>query len=97
MILYVVKCLDEYPVRSQIWRTKTKRQILLNYIFSHQEISSSTVSDWIETTLKLSDVSKLGQFRGHSTRSASTSKAYLVDLLVNDILCRGSWSNEPSI
>ena len=33
-------------------------------------------------------------FKGHSTRSASTSKARLSGISVNDILSRESWSNE---
>ena len=35
-------------------------------------------------------------FKGHSTRSASTSKACLSDISVDDILSRGSWSNEST-
>ena len=33
-------------------------------------------------------------FKGHSTRSASTSKACLSGISVDDILSQGSWSNE---
>ena len=35
-------------------------------------------------------------FKGHSTRSASTSKACLSGISVDDILSRGSWSNESA-
>ena len=35
-------------------------------------------------------------FKGHFTRSASTSKACLSDISVDDILSRGSWSNEST-
>ena len=70
--------------------------MLLNYISSHQKIYSSAVSNWIKTSLKLSVASELSQFVGHSTRSSSTFKAHLGGFSVNDILCRGSWSNEST-
>ena len=59
-------------------------------------MSSSTISRWLKVTLELSGVTELGSFSGHSTRSASTSKADLSGLAVTDILNRGSWSNEST-
>lgn len=38
----------------------------------------------------------IGDFSGHSTRSASTSKAEISGLSIKDILDRGSWSNEST-
>ena len=35
-------------------------------------------------------------FKRHTTRSASTSKACLSGISVDDILSRGSWSNEAT-
>ena len=35
-------------------------------------------------------------FKGHFTRSASTSKACLSDISVDNILSRGSWSNQST-
>ena len=35
-------------------------------------------------------------FKGHTTRSAYTSKACLSGISVDDILSRGSWSNEST-
>ena len=85
----VVKCLDEYILRSKEWRTESKKQLLLSHINPHREVSSSTISRWIKETLELSGVTELGSFSGHSTRSASTSKADLSGLAVSDILNRG--------
>ena len=92
----VVKCLDEYLLRSKEWRTENKKQLLLSHINPHREVSSSTISRWIKETSELSGVTELGSFSGHSTRSASTSKAELSGLAVSDILNRGSWSNEST-
>ena len=57
------------------------------------EIHSSTVSRWIKEILKETRVD-VDVFKGHSTRSASTSKACLSGISVDDILSRRSWSNE---
>ena len=35
-------------------------------------------------------------FKGHSTRSAHTSKACLSGISVDDLLSRGSWSNKST-
>jgi len=60
------------------------------------QVSSSTISRWIKNTLDLSGVTEIHDFTGHSTRSASTSKAELSGLSVDDILERGSWSNKST-
>ena len=57
---------------------------------------SSTISRWLKETLVLSGVTKILDFGGHSTRSASTSKAELSGLSVKEVLDRGSWSNEST-
>ena len=94
--LCVVNCLDEYLLRSKGWRNGHKNQLLLSHINPHKEVSSSTISRWLRETLDLSGVTNLGEFGGHSTRSASTSKAEISGLSVKDILDRGSWSNEST-
>ena len=53
---------------------------------------SSAISGWIKNVLREAAIdTKL--FKGHSTRSASTSKAGLAGLSATDILERGSWTN----
>ena len=53
---------------------------------------SSTISGWLKNILREAGIdTKI--FKGHSTRSASTSKAELKGLSVTDILERGSWTN----
>ena len=76
------------------WRTNNQTQLLLSFIEPHKEISSSTIARWIKTTLRLAGVNEIGLFSAHSTRSASTSRAGFSGLSVDDILHRGSWSNE---
>ena len=59
------------------------------------EVHSSTVSRWIKEILKETGVD-VDVFKGHFTRSASTSKACLSDISVDNILSRGSWSNQST-
>ena len=58
------------------------------------EVHSLTVSRWIKEILK--KTVDVDVFKGHSTRSASTSKACLSGISVDDILSRGSWLNESN-
>ena len=56
---------------------------------------SSTISGWIENVLREAGIdTKI--FKGHSTHSASTSKAGLAGFSVTDILEGGSWTNAPT-
>ena len=52
---------------------------------------SSTIFGWIKNDLRETGIDT-EIFKGHSTRSASTSNAGLAGLSVKNILERGSWS-----
>ena len=82
--LCVVTTIDEYIKRTVNWREGTKTQLLLGYIKPHVEVSSSTISQWIKETLKLSGIN-VTTFKGHSTRPASSSKVGSTGLSVSDI------------
>ena len=94
--LCVVSALNEYLMRTEIWRTNgDKFQLLLSYIKPHMEVHSSTVSRWIIKILRETGVD-VDFFKGYSAHSSSTSKACLSGISVDDILSRGSWSNEST-
>ena len=93
--LCVVAVLNEYLKRSEKWRTSDEWQLLLSFVQPHKPVVSSTISGWIKKVLTISGVD-VGVFKGHSTRSASTSKAALSGLSVPDILERGCWSNSST-
>ena len=59
------------------------------------EVHSSTVFRSIKEILKETGVDD-DVFKRHSTHSASTSKACLSGISVDDILSPGSWSNEST-
>lgn len=94
--LCVVHTLDAYILRAQEWRTaNNKTQLLLSHIKPHCEIKSCTVSRWIKEILTEAGIDT-ELFKGHSTRSASTSKVGVSGLSTADILSRGSWTNEST-
>ena len=69
-------------------RTDPSRTLLLGYLKLHTKFASSTVSGWIKKVLQLANVDT-NVFKGHSTRSASTSKAMLKGLALSDIYVGG--------
>ena len=91
-----MSALNKYLKSTETWRTNgDKFQFLLSYIKPHVEVHSLTVSRWIKEILKKTGVD-VDVFKGHSTRSASTSKACLSGISVDDIRSRGSWLNESN-
>ena len=94
--LCVVSALNEYLKRTETWRTNGEKfPLILSYIKLHVEVHSSSVSRWIKEILKEPGVD-VDVFKGHSTRSASTSKACLSGISMDDILGRRSWSSEST-
>ena len=69
-------------------RDPSRTQLVLSYREPYKETASSPVSDWIKKVLQLANVDT-NVFKGHSTRSASTSKGNLKGLALSDILHRG--------
>ena len=90
--LCVIHTLDRYLELTKERRKLSKAtQLLLSYKKPYKEIGSKTISRWIKKVLRLANVDT-NIFKGHSTRSASTSKVSLHGLALSDILQRGSWS-----
>ena len=91
--LGIVTAFDEYMLRSSEWRKEINQtQLLLGSLRPYKEVVSSTIFGWAKTVLKLVGV-HVNIFKGHSTRTASTSKATVSDLSLCEILERGSWSS----
>ena len=89
--LCVVATLKEYLKRPKVWREKDKSQVLLSFVKPDNHVVSSTIFGGIKNDLRETGIDT-EIFKGHSTRSASTSNAGLAGLSVKDILERGSWS-----
>ena len=83
--LCVVATLEEYLKRTKVWCGKDKSQLLLSFFNPHNPVVSSTKSEWIKNVLREAGIDT-EIFKGHSTRSASTSQAGLMALSATDIL-----------
>ena len=69
-----------------------------NFFFKlapHQEVKKSTVACWVKVIVGSSGIDA-NLFTAHSTRAASTSKAKVKVLLLEDILKRGNLSNKST-
>lgn len=96
--LCVVSCIDDYLSRTSSWREINdnidRSWLILSMVKPHHPITSSSIARWLKETIKESGVS--GKFTGHSTRSASTSKAKRMGLSVKDIMDQANWANEST-
>ena len=91
--LCVVSCLVAYLLRTLEYRTSSK--LFLGLQKPHKAVGSQTLSRWLKTTLHLYGV-RIDIFSGHSTRTASSSKAKLAGLSVDSTLECVDWSNEQT-
>ena len=87
--------LFEYLKRLEVWRVNDKSQLLLSCIKPHVEAAVSTVSRWMKEVLTLAGIDTF-LFKGHSTRSGSSSKAGVSGVSLADSLNQGGWSREST-
>lgn len=93
--LCVVTCLSDYLERTDKWRTQGQNQLLLSHLNPPIEVKKSTIGNWVKVILKLSGID-ISVYQAHSCRSASTSKAKVLGLSMEEILNRGQWSNKST-
>ena len=84
--------MEGYLKRTKVWRGKDKSQLLLSFAKPHNPVIRSAISRLIENILREAGTDT-EIFKGHSTRSASTSKAGLVGLSETNISEKDSWNN----
>ena len=58
----------------------------------HKEISKDTIARWIKVILSRAGID-VSQFGAHSVRLATTSKAKLNSVPIDNILGKAGWSN----
>ena len=94
--LCVVQAIKSYLQVTQAWRNKNgQKQLLLSTLAPHQEVKKSTAAGWVKAILGSAGIDT-NLFTAHSTRAASTSKAKVKGLSLEDILKRGNWSNKST-
>ena len=90
--LCVFTVLKEYLYRTKHLR-KDSSKLLISYVKPHKDVSRDTVARWIKTVLHRSGIDT-NIYGAHSVRAASTSRAKLKAVPVQEILEKAGWSNE---
>ena len=89
--LCVVTRLEEYLRRTAPLRGD-EHILFLSYISPHKRMSKDTNAWWIKTVMALAGIDVF-QFRGHSTRMASSSKAKACHVPLTSIMKAASWKS----
>ena len=92
--LCVCRCIDLYLEGTKEMRGQNS-QLLLGFVKPHGAVSTPTISRWIMIVLNLSGINTK-TFTGHSTKTASSSKAKEAGVPTGEILKRGFWSKEST-
>jgi hypothetical protein len=97
--LCVLRCLQSYISRTENFRSPmdpaSDRQLLISYHRPHRPVKSCSISRWIKCILSKAGIDT-SIFSGHSTRSASTSKARAGGVSLQEILKMANWSGPSS-
>ena len=92
--LCVVAAIKLYLQVTQVQQKENgQKQLLLSTLAPHQADKKSTVAGCVKAILGSAGIDT-NLFTAHSTRAASTSKAKVKGLSLEDILKRGNWSNK---
>ena len=87
-----VSCIRTYLERTIDWRSdEGSSKLLRSTRPPYGGLATSTISNWLKSTIHKSGISS--DFRGHSTRAASTSKAIFKGLSVKEIIAKANWSS----
>ena len=84
-------------VMEYVHRTKKlmkSSKLFISYSKPHAPVERSTIARWIKMTLTECGVHK--QFTAHSTRAASSSKAFLSGVPITTILGTVGWRQEST-
>lgn len=84
--------LKEYLNRTTHFRGEEKH-LFLSFIKPHKWVSKDTIARWVKTVMQDAGVDP-GLFKPHSTRGASTSKAYCCNVPLASIMKAGSWRSD---
>ena len=90
----IAKTIIYYINRTENIRENAKN-LILTIRSPHGPASKETISRWIKDVLKICKIDE--QFKSHSTRHASTSKAYRAGLDINIIKQAATWSENSAI
>ena len=87
-----VACIKEYlHFRAGLVDEKCT-QLFITHGKPHHPISKDTLAHWVKEVMVCAGID-VTIFKPHSTRGASTSKAFHLEISLSDILKQGQWSN----
>jgi integrase len=92
-LLCPLRTICDYLARTKDWRSDNDNSLIRSYTTKHS-VTPSTVARWIRAILEDAGIDV--SFRAHSTRSASTSKAFSNGAAMIDIFKAASWSERSS-
>ena len=88
--LDVVQCISDYIQRTQQWRVSPQYHfLLLATTKPHKLVVTSTISGWLVKVMEIAGLN-VTKYKGHSVRSAATSKARTKGMSVADIMSRAN-------
>ena len=89
-------CIDQYITMTNPWRPKQNHgPLFLSYVKPHLPLSKSRLAAWVKEIIKQAGVNT-DTFSAHSVRGASSSKAFMEGLSIQEVLDHGSWSQEST-
>ena len=93
--LCVLRCLQCYIARTSSFRPvmgpTTHNQLLISFHRPHRPVKSCSIARWIRSILGSAGIDT-AVFKGHSTRSASTSKARAGRVPLEEVIKMADWS-----
>ena len=92
--LCVYRSLNDYIEWTKSIRGEEKN-LFISAIKPNHIVTKSTVSRWLKEVIRDSGI-EISHFQGHSTRSASTSKALLNGASIEEIMKAAHWSKEST-
>ena len=90
--LCVASTAEKYLEKTSSIRESTKK-LFISYTAPHKAVTKDTISRWLKNTLTEAGIDG-SQFSGHSTRAASTSKAALNGVSIDEIRNTATWSEK---
>lgn len=89
--LCVVSTLKMYLAYTATLRNN-EQQLFISYSKPYKAVSRDTISRWVKTVMEKSGID-VQTFKPHSTRAASTSKAFSKSVPLEHILSTAGWSS----
>ena len=98
-LLCVLSTLSVYLDRTKLIRERgdktQKSQLLLSFVEPHRAVVPCTIAGWLLKIMSVAGIDT-NEFRAHSTRGASTSKADAKGLSCKEILDMAKWKKEST-